>query len=286
MGSGSSVSAKSFDKQMTGVLISTSNNDKLNNNLRASTLFHKGEDFIGLCTKVVAKNMSLSKLDLFNDSASATFMDSRYNRCWLKKTAADALLDELTEIGNSIRPKNIAEAAAKRSKYPLWTKYYGLKRSSDGARALDRWGSYHESWVRVEEPCDRLKQVAEMIKKTFNLSNVNSMVVNYYFDGDNTYIPAHRDTTACLEDGSSVYCLSLGSSRDFVVCDNNDIGKFEKTEMKISRQWRVGHGDLFAIGPRTNDAFLHAITREPCSTGMRISIIFRSIDKSFIDLDG
>ena len=125
MGSGSSVSAKSFDKQMTGVLISTSNNDKLNNNLRASTLFHKGEDFIGLCTKVVAKNMSLSKLDLFNDSArflevlsrvfyhiiferiitlySATFMDSRYNRCWLKKTAADALLDELTEIGNSIR---------------------------------------------------------------------------------------------------------------------------------------------------------------------------------------
>lgn len=56
--------------------------------------------------------------------------------------------------------------------------------------------------------------------------------------------------------------------------------------MKISRQWRVCHGDLFAIGSQTNDSYLHAITREPSCTGLRVSIIFRSIDKSFIDLDG
>ena len=78
---------------------------------------------------------------------------------------------------------------------------------------MDRWGSYHESWCRVLEPCDELKVVAEKIRKLFDLNSnsCNSMVVNYYFDGDTTYIPAHRDTVHCLEDNSSVYCLSLGN---------------------------------------------------------------------------
>jgi len=34
---------------------------------------------------------------------SGNFMDSRYDPCWLKKSDADALLNELAEIGNKIR---------------------------------------------------------------------------------------------------------------------------------------------------------------------------------------
>lgn len=215
------------------------------------------------------------------------FMDSVYIKSWLGEHEASELFNQLSEIGRDIRPSDTAEAAKKRAKYPLWTKTYGYKRIKDGARALDRWGSYHESWVRVEEPPTPLKRCAERLRKRFNLTNddVNSMVVNYYYDGSNTYIPAHRDTTACLADGSQVICLSLGASRDFVLCANEDAGKFDKSTMAIEREWRVGNGDLFALGQKTNIDFCHAITQDHHVQHMRISIIFRSVSRSFIDLD-
>ena len=71
-----------------------------------------------------------------------------------------------------------------------------------------------------------------------------------------------------------------------MLCDNSDAGQFDKAMMSISREWRVGHGDLVALGPATNEALMHAVTREPGNTNMRISVIFRTIDKSFIDLNG
>jgi len=227
----------------------------------------------------------LIKID--GTSKSEEYMDSTYIKEWLPKSDADEIYNHLKIVGEKIRPADIAAAAAKRSKYPLWTKYYGLQRNLDKARALDRWGSYHESWVRVEEPPDVLKKYASRLRKQFNLNDdcINSMVVNYYFDGENTYIPAHRDTTACLEDGSQVMCLSLGASRDFVLCSNDDLGGFEKSSLSVAREWRVGHGDLFALGPATNERLLHAVTREPGGTGMRVSVIFRSITKSYIDTD-
>ena len=66
--------------------------------------------------------------------------------------------------------------------------------------------------MRVEEPPEPLLEICEILKQQFNYSkdSVNSIVVNYYYDGDNTYIPAHRDSTTCLEEGSQVICLSLG----------------------------------------------------------------------------
>lgn len=215
------------------------------------------------------------------------FMDSLYISNWMNKGDADALYDCLAQIGEKHRPKDITIANLQRSKYPLWTKYYGLRRQRDGARALDRWGSYHESWIRVEEPPALLAEIAAKLRSHFHLQDeaVNSMVVNYYYDGDNTYIPAHRDTVACLEDDSHVICLSLGASRDFVLCANEDAGKFDREDMDIVRHWRVRHGDIFAIGKETNQAYCHAVTREPGLSKMRISVVFRSIDKSFITYD-
>jgi len=71
------------------------------------------------------------------------------------------------------------------------------------------------------------------------------MVVNYYFDGDTTYIPAHRDTVHCLEDNSYVFCLSLGAERSFVLSSNDDIGKYKHDELQIAKEWRVTHGIIY-----------------------------------------
>ncbi len=238
-----------------------------------------------------------------------TFMDSKYYKQWLSEEDATALFNYFAVIGEAQRPNKqpqstpqsstvqpigtvqsdgtaIETARKVHSKYPLWTKYYGLRRHVDNAIALDRWGSYHESWLRVEDPPAILTDVCDRLRKQFQPNqpeSVNSMVVNYYYDGENTYIPAHRDTVACLQDNSEVICLSLGTSRDFVFVPNDQCGHYVKSNMSIVKEWRVNHGDLFAIGMKTNEAYCHAVPQERDCCNLRISIIFRSIDKSFLD---
>lgn len=234
---------------------------------------------------------SLSIPSVEQSSHCETFMDSTYLHNWLSQEEADELFACLAVIGEAQRPKDTSIANKMHSKYPLWTKYYGLARSEDGARALDRWGSYHESWTRVSEPPAVLARCADRIRQTFNLPSntsefVNSMVVNYYYDGQNTYIPAHRDTTACLKDNSNIFCLSLGATRDFILCDNSDAGKYSYDDIdSVIKSFSVQHGDLFAIGAETNEKYCHCVPQEKHVQSMRISVIFRSVDKSFIDVD-
>ena len=211
------------------------------------------------------------------------FMDSVYVRGFLSTYEADSLFQSLRRIGEQKRPRTDVI----NPKYPLWALYYGMKREKDGALALDRWGSYHESWVRVEEAPECLQAVAEKVRCRLGLPTneiVNSMVVNYYFDGSSTYIPAHRDTVNCLQSGSRIYCLSLGESRDFLFVENDDCGKYVTEQMTVVQKWKVTHGDILGIGQKTNDRFCHSVPQDKNVKGLRISIIFRSVDKSFIDM--
>ena len=41
---------------------------------------------------------------------------------------------------------------------------------------------------------------------------------------------------------------SSGASREFVLCSNDDAGKFIKRDMEVVKQWTVKHGDLFVLG--------------------------------------
>eukprot|EP01038_Epipyxis_sp_PR26KG_P006482 gene6482-8915_t len=251
---------------------------KLNNRSRATTALSQDENDID--------NLNKSP-DIDIEVVEERFSDSIYIKSFLSQVEADNLYQVLSVIGEKNRPKNTKEASKAKPKYPLWSKYYGIKRKLDGARALDRWGSYHESWTRVEEPPEELHEISTKLRKYFNASDdsVNSIVVNYYYDGENTYIPAHRDSMSCLEDHSKVICLSLGAARDFILCANEDAGKYIKNDMKIKKEWRVKQGDLFCIGKQTNLDYCHAVPQEVSLKSMRISVIFRSIDKSFINQD-
>jgi len=215
------------------------------------------------------------------------FGDSFYAKNWLSREEADALFAELAAIGEPNRPSELSAVSSASKKYPLWTETFGLKREKDNCRALDRWGSYHESWLRVKEPPTQLSKVCDMMRSRLNLPTyaVNSIVVNYYWEGDTTYIPAHRDTVHCLEENSKIYCLSLGASRDFVLSCNDDNGKFVKEDLNVAKEWRVGHGDLFALGFETNQQYVHSVPQAPGLKQMRISCIFRTVTRSFIDLE-
>ena len=104
--------------------------------------------------------------------------------------------------------------------------------------------------------------------------------------GDTTYIPAHRDTVACLKEDSSIFCLSLGATRSFLLVDNDNSGEYIYENMKIYKEWKVAHGDMFALGQTTNENYCHAVPKEPALKSMRISVIFRTVSKSFVNLHG
>ena len=221
-----------------------------------------------------------------NNFHNETILDSIYLKSWLSKDEADVLFEHLVEIGLPLKEKmDQMQAKGVDIKYPLTTITYGSKRKLDGALALDRWGSYHESWCRVEEPSDCMNKVAKKMRDYLGLPEyaLNSMVVNYYWDGASTHIPAHRDTIACLEENSKIHCLSLGATREFILCDNKDAGKYIKSDLKIHRSWDVSHGDLFALGAVTNEKYCHCIPSDTRVQSLRISIIFRTVTKSFID---
>lgn len=135
-------------------------------------------------------------------SKASVFMDSSYHESWLPAVDADRIFDYLYEEGKHMRTQMKAMQATTDVKYPLSTLTYGAKRAVDGALALDRWGSYHESWCRVQEPTEEISKLCDTVRAQFQLppEALNSVVVNFYWDGASTYIPAHRDTVACLEE--------------------------------------------------------------------------------------
>jgi hypothetical protein len=116
------------------------------------------------------------------------FDDSSYHKSWLSESESEAFFLHLKAVGEEKRPRTGAPVSMK---YPLWALYYGMKRQKDNAIAVDRWGSPYESLLRVEDPSAETIACCEKLKKTFGLqfSSVNSIVVNYYFDGDSTFIP-------------------------------------------------------------------------------------------------
>mmetsp|Transcript_9932 Transcript_9932/g.10036 ORF Transcript_9932/g.10036 Transcript_9932/m.10036 type:complete len:441 (+) Transcript_9932:206-1528(+) len=217
-----------------------------------------------------------------NIETAETILDSKYYKEWLPQEECHDLIEHLISYGkekiSQFSNKNLTK------KYPLLSCYFGERRPIDGARALDRWGSDYESWLRVEEPTNNIKSCCNRIRNYFNLSNesVNSIVVNYYTNGESMYIPAHSDTTTCLQENSSIFSLSLGATRSFILCDNNDVGKYDKQDLTIYREWRVGPGDMIRLGPQTNKTYCHTIPKDNNITTLRISLIFRTINKSFM----
>ena len=77
-------------------------------------------------------------VSISTQQTSELYEDSSYHRSWMTTEEADALFQHLKEVGEKHRPRE-ADSSSASMKYPLWTLYYGSKRSKDNAYALDRW---------------------------------------------------------------------------------------------------------------------------------------------------
>jgi hypothetical protein len=208
--------------------------------------------------------------------------DSVYISSYLPKTTGNELF---TLLQSQVHLKSQTSKCAPSGEHNLVTKYFGCRRDVDTAIAFDRWGSNYESWSKVEVAPQPLKDLRATLQAAYSLplSTLNAIAVTYHQDGVEAYEAAHRITTTALQVGSSVFCVFLGSERDFVLCSSSDNGKCNKTEMTVYKEWRARHGDLFILGPKSNTAFCHALLKDPAQKGLHICIVLRTVDKSFVD---
>mmetsp|Transcript_38186 Transcript_38186/g.38872 ORF Transcript_38186/g.38872 Transcript_38186/m.38872 type:complete len:419 (+) Transcript_38186:157-1413(+) len=214
------------------------------------------------------------------------FLDSSYIRQWLAPGEARDLLEHLLILGkdriDSLKNENPEKD------YKFLSLQFGEGRPLDKARALDRQGIDYESWLKIQEPTSKLALYAQRIRKRFNLddNSLNSMIVNIFYSGESMCTPAHHMSVTSLQEDSSHIFLSLGSTRDLILCDNNDDGKILANDFTIKREWTIGNGDLFILGSNTNQQYCHAIQKDLNIKEIRIEILFRTINKNFIDING
>jgi alkylated DNA repair dioxygenase AlkB len=208
--------------------------------------------------------------------------DSAYHRSYLPQTVSNELFALLQR---QVNLKSPASNSAPSAEHNLVAKHFGCRRDADTVIAFDRWGSNYESWSKVEVAPQPLKDLRARLQTSHNLSpnTLNAIAVTCYHNGAEAYEAAHRITTTALQVGSSVFCVFLGSERDFVLCSNSDHGKCNKTDMTVYKEWNARHGDLFILGPKSNTAFCHALLKNPAQKGLHICIVLRTVDKSFVD---
>ncbi|KAH8059199.1 hypothetical protein JL722_5754 [Aureococcus anophagefferens] len=211
---------------------------------------------------------------------SAHFLDSRLVRGFLAPGAADELLEALRRVPGARAPKRVVASPTRCARTPTASR-------ADGALALDAWGADYEAWARVEpappaldaaRAAVRARRAREPREAAAARPLANSLAVNYYRGGA-VGIPAHQDTVSSLVDGSAIYVLSLGATREFQLGGADAAGR-ARVEAPL-RTWRPRHGDLVVLGPETNARCCHCVPRAP-GDGLRVSIVFRSVDKSFL----
>jgi len=98
-------------------------------------------------------------------------------------------------------------------------------------------------------------------------ANYNSVLVNYYRDGDDA-MGWHADDEAELGINPTIASLSLGCERTFSL-------KHKTTKQKVDLL--LGHGSLFIMAGQTQQYWQHAVPRRKRADVGRINLTFRYI---------
>lgn len=113
-----------------------------------------------------------------------------------------------------------------------------------------------------------LKEIRDQIEKDFDLL-FNSCLVNWYRDGDD-YMSYHSDNELELGDKPTIFSLSLGASRDFLL-KHTDTGKTEKTSLE--------DGDLVIMKGEIQEQWKHSIPKRKNVSTERFNLTFRNINR-------
>ncbi len=152
-----------------------------------------------------------------------------------------------------------------------------------GSKKLCRTGSFEGHvqddivpWLRCPSiqgqtihPFSKLSQmIVDQIETDFN-EKPNIVKIQYYKDAKSKIEP-HTDKILDLLPGSSIFNISFGSTRSFVLDPKPKVSILEKEVYKLE------HNSLIILSALKNSYFLHGIPEELSHCDGRYSMIFRT----------
>ena len=147
-----------------------------------------------------------------------------------------------------------------------------------GSRATAYFGEHEYRYGRtIHKPrpypslpvFDQIFDVVGKLDPTFTRENFTCLAT-LYRDGNST-IPRHSDNEWNIVEGSTIYTLSLGETREITYINTDGIHPLQchKHELK--------HGTMSTMTAESQKCWEHSIERDPQRTNPRISLTFRHL---------
>ncbi len=159
-------------------------------------------------------------------------------------------------------------------------RWYNLNNQSfgkDWKYQHDRWISHSYSDYLLDFQNKMQNEINEISKidKSIVKPNFNSLLINYYENGNNC-ITAHQDDKGSFGNKPTIALLSIGGPRTFCL-ERTIYGnlKRDKTKKHLNKDFILPDNSLFIMAGGSQEYFCHSIKKEPENMNSRYSLTFR-----------
>lgn len=121
-----------------------------------------------------------------------------------------------------------------------------------------------------------LEEIRQLLVSQLNVA-LNTVVVNYYFDGTSGLYP-HTDDAYIPQLGPqpTIIGVSFGGTRTFSLTKDAQLDKKSRMSKSCARHdLPLGHGDLLVMWGDSQKDWRHGIPIEPNATEPRVSLTYR-----------
>ena len=200
-----------------------------------------------------------------------------------------ALLEEVWKWLQTRRPYVVRYGRFRKEVITRPKENFALQRA-DGAFPSYQWGQVKADYTLIEVTPEPVLKCARMLETHFGHPEgyLNSQLATYYVHGEDQYLVIHQDkavdhrSTGDVEDSTPIYNASFGAMRHFVLTDLASLGEHERGKMLIYEDFAMHSGDLVVIPPKTNRDYGHGVYKDPSADRLRVSIVFRHVDKHWV----
>jgi alkylated DNA repair dioxygenase AlkB len=110
--------------------------------------------------------------------------------------------------------------------------------------------------------------IEEVLRDLQRLEPGLNHIIGTLYESETDTIGFHSDQATDIREGSNIYLLSLGATRNLTLKRKSDAVTFDIP---------LNAGDLFIMDLKTNDEYEHAILPSDIKTEPRISLVVRDI---------
>lgn len=137
-------------------------------------------------------------------------------------------------------------------------------------RLTNYFGEFPYKYSGILNPAAPMPDIIKEISNKVNLAGYknNAVLCNYYRDGNDS-IGWHCDDEKEMPEGHCISSVSLGDTRTFRIKPKEKQAAYFSFQLK--------HGDLFIMGGRFQEHYLHHIAKEE-NKDERINLTFRIIE--------